>query len=370
MFLEQPVLTTEDKMMVTIQVDCITDRVEVGSENTDRDDNCDIDTHSGGSIETHELDDLLILPDVPERVSADGTVQGDAGLAHSDNNDVLAEIDSDCVVSRSMDTAIVVEKVHPMARSMVQQPNHTAQLPLHKTRTISEISDTNYDFSMVRYDFKSTVYDIASHTISWNDPNHDWGKDLSLVVIRRPTFRRGPDAIVPSLVFPFSDMEVSNIGIQLHECWDPEGQNIRRTKSTSTTKCVDTSCNIRFSIFVSNFTVYVWNPGGWMMKIDSTKTSEFVAIGNDDTYVIFPLHSSVYIWDPGGHHIDFWLSVKEYHIHWKGPVEIVHITAKGKLHLRHPESNGMKGWHTDKVRPYVLREVSDAPDKPVDSENL
>jgi hypothetical protein len=56
---------------------------------------------------------------------------------------------------------------------------------------------------------------------------------------------------------------------------------------------------------------------------------------------------------------------------WKGPVEIVHITAKGKLHLRHPETNElMKGWHTDKVRPYVLREVSVAPDEPDDSENL
>jgi hypothetical protein len=56
---------------------------------------------------------------------------------------------------------------------------------------------------------------------------------------------------------------------------------------------------------------------------------------------------------------------------WKGPVEIVHITAKGKLHLRHPETSElMKGWHTDKVRPYVLRKVSVAPDDPSDSENL
>jgi len=29
---------------------------------------------------------------------------------------------------------------------------------------------------------------------------------------------------------------------------------------------------------------------------------------------------------------------------WKGPVEIVYITAKGKLHLQHPETNElMKG---------------------------
>jgi hypothetical protein len=56
---------------------------------------------------------------------------------------------------------------------------------------------------------------------------------------------------------------------------------------------------------------------------------------------------------------------------WRGPVEIVHITAKGKLHLRHPETNElMKGWHTDKVRPYILREVSVAPEEPSDSENL
>jgi hypothetical protein len=56
---------------------------------------------------------------------------------------------------------------------------------------------------------------------------------------------------------------------------------------------------------------------------------------------------------------------------WKGPVEIIHITAKGKLHLRHPETNKlMKGWHTDKVCPYVLREVSVAPNDLDNSENL
>jgi hypothetical protein len=312
MLSEQPVLSAEDKTMVTIQVDCTTDHVEVGSENTDRDDKCDIDTHSGGSIETHELDDLLALPDVPGRVSADGTVQGDVGPAHSDNDDVLAEIDSGCVVSLSMDTAIVVEKVHPMARSMVQQWNHTARLRLHETRTISKISDTNYDYSMVRHNCKSTVYDIASHTIPWNDPHHDWGIEQSLVVIRRPTFGRGPDAIVPSLVFPFSDMEVSNIGIQRHECWDPGGQKTQTTKSTSTTECVGTSWNISFLSFVSNLAVYDWDPGGQKkMEIDSTKTSKFVAIGDGDIYTIFRLPSSVYFWDPGGYHIDFRLSVKK-----------------------------------------------------------
>jgi len=57
--------------------------------------------------------------------------------------------------------------------------------------------------------------------------------------------------------------------------------------------------------------------------------------------------------------------------HWKGPVEIVRITAKGKLHLRHPETNElMKGWHTDKVRPYVLRKLSVALEDTSNSENL
>jgi len=56
---------------------------------------------------------------------------------------------------------------------------------------------------------------------------------------------------------------------------------------------------------------------------------------------------------------------------WKGPVEIVHIPAKGKLHMRHPETNElMKGWHTDKVRPYILREGSVAPDNLADSETF
>jgi transposase InsO family protein len=40
---------------------------------------------------------------------------------------------------------------------------------------------------------------------------------------------------------------------------------------------------------------------------------------------------------------------------WRGPVTIIHISFKGKLDLQHPEGDIMKGWHTDKVRPYVLR---------------
>jgi len=57
--------------------------------------------------------------------------------------------------------------------------------------------------------------------------------------------------------------------------------------------------------------------------------------------------------------------------HWKGPVEIVHITAKGKLHLRHPETNElMKAWHTDKVRPVILRKASVVLEDASDSENL
>ena len=56
---------------------------------------------------------------------------------------------------------------------------------------------------------------------------------------------------------------------------------------------------------------------------------------------------------------------------WKGPVEIVHIPAKGKLHMRHTETNElMKGWHTDTVRPYILREGSVTPDNLADSETF
>jgi hypothetical protein len=55
---------------------------------------------------------------------------------------------------------------------------------------------------------------------------------------------------------------------------------------------------------------------------------------------------------------------------WKGPVEIACITKKGKLHLKHLETGElMKGWHSDKVRPYVLREDSVA-SRPLDSEIL
>jgi hypothetical protein len=40
---------------------------------------------------------------------------------------------------------------------------------------------------------------------------------------------------------------------------------------------------------------------------------------------------------------------------WRRLVRIVHISRKGKLDLQHPEGEIMKGWHTDKVRPYNLR---------------
>jgi hypothetical protein len=40
---------------------------------------------------------------------------------------------------------------------------------------------------------------------------------------------------------------------------------------------------------------------------------------------------------------------------WKGPVTVVRLASKGNLDLEHPEGDVMKGWHTDKVRPYVLR---------------
>jgi hypothetical protein len=40
---------------------------------------------------------------------------------------------------------------------------------------------------------------------------------------------------------------------------------------------------------------------------------------------------------------------------WRGPAQIIHITRKGKLDLQHPSGDVIRGWHTDKVRPYVLR---------------
>jgi len=56
---------------------------------------------------------------------------------------------------------------------------------------------------------------------------------------------------------------------------------------------------------------------------------------------------------------------------WKGPVEIVRITANGKLHLHHPTTNElMKGWQTDKVHPYVLQKLSVVLEDARDSENL
>jgi len=40
---------------------------------------------------------------------------------------------------------------------------------------------------------------------------------------------------------------------------------------------------------------------------------------------------------------------------WKDPVEVTHITKKGKLHLKNLETGELtKGWHSDKVRPYIL----------------
>jgi hypothetical protein len=80
------------------------------------------------------------------------------------------------------------------------------------------------------------------------------------------------------------------------------------------------------------------------------KTSKSVGIDDYDVYTFFRLHSSIYVWDAGGHHIDFQLSGEVYR--WKGLAEIIEVTAKGKLHLHHPDTNKlMKGWHTDKVCP-------------------
>ena len=42
---------------------------------------------------------------------------------------------------------------------------------------------------------------------------------------------------------------------------------------------------------------------------------------------------------------------------WRGPVCIERISRKGKLDLHHPCGNfALKGWHTDRVRPYHLRD--------------
>lgn len=43
---------------------------------------------------------------------------------------------------------------------------------------------------------------------------------------------------------------------------------------------------------------------------------------------------------------------------WRGPVQIVYVSRKGKVNLRHLNGSNyvMKGWHTDKIRPYFLRE--------------
>jgi len=56
---------------------------------------------------------------------------------------------------------------------------------------------------------------------------------------------------------------------------------------------------------------------------------------------------------------------------WTGPVEIVRITAKGKLYLRHEETGDvMKGWHSDKVSPYILRHEASVALSIDNSENL
>jgi hypothetical protein len=265
-FLDQPVLIEGGEQILTIQDDCTTDSIQARSENIDKKDEYDLDVSSGDSIRIHELDDLLELPDVPEKTSANQTVQEDAKQTDNDNDDAFAEMNSGCVVSLSIDTEIVVEKVHPMESGILQQPNYTLRLQLDETKKIFEISDTNDDFSIARHDCESAFYDVASHMISLNDAHHDWGIHQRLETVRRPRFGRGPDAIVSSLVFSFRDMEVSTIGIHRHECWDPGGQQ--------------------------------------KMKTEEMKTSEYVAIGDDDIYTIFRLHSSVYVWDPGGSPID------------------------------------------------------------------
>jgi transposase InsO family protein len=41
---------------------------------------------------------------------------------------------------------------------------------------------------------------------------------------------------------------------------------------------------------------------------------------------------------------------------WRGPVKIIYISRKAKIDLQHPSGDIMKGWHSDRLRPYYLRE--------------
>jgi hypothetical protein len=266
-------------------------------------------------------------------------------LTDNDDVDVLPEINSGCVVLLSENTDILVEKVHPMERRVLLLPNYTSQLLPDETKMISKISNTNDDYLMIRHDCESAFYDITSHTIPLVDLHHDSGIDHGLVFVRRSTFGREP--VIGQVAKPMRPvlgysgevqmMSLSGIfhrhtkgrtiSIYRHGCWDPGGQKMETIKNIGIAKRVDASCNIHFPIFVSNFTVYVWNPGGWMMKIDSTKRSQFLAIDNDNTNTIFRLHSSVYVWDLGGLYIDLLYSVQEYYILRKGPAEIVYFRA-------------------------------------------
>jgi hypothetical protein len=253
------------------------DDIQARSENTDENDKYDLDDSDSGSIGIYKLDDLLELPSAAEMSRANQTVQQDAKLT-DDNDDVdLPDMDSGCVVLL-VGEDIVEKTIHPMERSELLPENHTPRLLLDETKTISEISDTNDDYSMARHDCESVFYDVTSLAIPLDDLRHDWGIYQSLVVVRRLTFRPEPNTgkIMVSFGYSYSSMEVSTIGIHRHECWDPGGQQKKKT--------------------------------------DNTTTSKFATIGDDNIYTIFELHLSVYVWDPGGLFIDLQYSVREYYV--------------------------------------------------------
>jgi hypothetical protein len=170
------------------------------------------------------------------------------------------------------------------------------------------------------------------------------------MVVGRPPVGRKPDTGMSLFGFSHSDTKGRTVSIYRHGCWDPGGQKMATTKNIGIANRMDTSCyNIRFPIFVSNFTVYVWHPGGWMMKTEDTKKSKFIAIGDDDIYTIFQLHSSVYVWDPDAYPIDQPYSIRRIHL------------AKTFQTRAKPSNN---------IEPYVLQEISVALDELSDSENL
>ena len=40
---------------------------------------------------------------------------------------------------------------------------------------------------------------------------------------------------------------------------------------------------------------------------------------------------------------------------WRGPAIIVKVTSKGKVDFRLPDGTVYKGWHSDRIKPFILR---------------